>query len=132
MFFYIKIWMKLHVWLNLINYLFSISLTLFSSYWSNGFRGPYVDCAPNTPVDRENMGGELKFAPQSQELPFIYFPYLNQDNYMTPFIAIKFNKPNRNVYIGITCRLWSANLTDSNIGTPEEPSAVLPLHLYIE
>jgi len=100
--------------------------------YQNGHIGPWVDCQPNTAVDRENLGNNLKYAPVSQELPRRYFPYLNQRNYMSPFVAIKFTHPARNVYIGITCRLWSPNLSGDVEGYRYKPSAILPFHLFIE
>ena len=105
---------------------------MHSNYWHDGKRGPFVDCQPNTQVDRENLGGSLKFAPMSQDLPSHFFPYLFQDAYMAPLIAIKFDRPARNIAIGITCKLYAYNLTDIETGTEDEPSAVLPFNLYIE
>lgn len=65
-------------------------------------------------------------------MPARYFPFLNQRNYMSPFVAIKFEKPARNIYIGVTCRLWAMNLDGEVEGWWYKPSAVLPFHLYIE
>lgn len=103
------------------------------------FKGPWVECTPNTVVDQE-QSGKIESIPGS-ELPRFSFPYTGHSDYMAPFIALKFEKPATSINIGITCRLWARNLVynqtesglnDTMVDDVYVPSAILPFNLFIE
>ena len=103
------------------------------------FKGPWVECTPNTPFDQE-QSGKIEIIPGS-ELPRYSFPYVGHSDYMAPFVALKFEKPATAINIGITCRLWAQNvvynatesgLNDTMVEEEFVPSAILPFNLFIE
>lgn len=103
------------------------------------FVGPWVECQPNEVVDVENAGS-IEVIP-GNELPRSSFPYTGHAEYMAPIIALKLEKPNRAVNIGITCRLWARNvlynsttsgLNDTIVDDAYVPSAILPFNIFIE
>lgn len=90
-------------------------------------------------IDIENAG-EIKIAP-SREWPRYMFPYRGHADYMSPFIALKLQKPATGVAISMTCRLWARNivynattsgLNDTMIDDEIVPSAILPFNIFIE
>lgn len=102
------------------------------------FRGPWVECTPNEIPDIE-LAGPLKVI--GNELPPYLFPYTGHPEYMAPIVALKLEKPSRNVNIGITCRLWARNivynqtssgLNDTMVDDAFVPSAILPFNVLIE
>lgn len=103
------------------------------------FKGPWVECTGNEVIDVENAG-EIKIAP-SREWPRYMFPYRGHADYMSPFIALKLQKPATGVAISMTCRLWARNivynatasgLNDTMIDDEIVPSAILPFNIFIE
>jgi hypothetical protein len=51
----------------------------------------WLSCEGETPVDVENVGA-IQYFPQSG-FPGYYFPYNNTENYMSPMVAIYFERP---------------------------------------
>jgi len=110
---------------------------------AKNLNGPWVECHGNTVVDQESVGS-IKVAP-SNVIPLNFFPYdgVNED-YMSPVIAIKFEKPATGINIGLTCRFWAKNIgtrtvfdkvTNTTLTENVDdslPLAVLPVNLYIE
>lgn len=68
----------------------------------------YFTCDGEDPVDRENIG-RVKVFPQSG-IPFKYFPYRNQPQYMSPLVAVKLENPQKNVLISVLCRAYADNV----------------------
>ena len=104
------------------------------------YKGPWVECRPNEIIDTENAG-TIKVIPSDPELPRYSFPYKGHPDYMAPFVAIKLEKPNHNVAISITCRLWARNIifnstesgyNDTMVDDQFVPSAILPFTVLIE
>jgi len=103
------------------------------------YRGPYIECKPNEIVDIENAG-KVEFYP-GHEFPLFAFPYKGHPDYLAPFIAIKLEKPQTAVNIGITCKLLARNvvynattsgLNDTLVDEQYVPSAILPFNVFIE
>lgn len=103
------------------------------------FRGPWVECKGNEVIDVENAGGIRVIGPN--ELPRFAFPYKGHPDYLSPFIAIKLEKPQTAVTISLTCRLWARNivynetisgLNDTFVDDQVVPSAILPFNVFIE
>lgn len=39
-----------------------------------------------------------------------YYPYLNQDRYLQPFVMLKFEGLKRGVIVNIECKAWAKNI----------------------
>ena len=53
----------------------------------------WIDCVGENPADRENLGPVL-YHP-TRGISANYFPYLNQEGYLSPAIFVEFTKPKR-------------------------------------
>jgi hypothetical protein len=51
----------------------------------------WLSCDGETPADKENVG-PIQYLPR-QGFPGYYFPYNNTENYMSPIVPIRFEKP---------------------------------------
>lgn len=54
----------------------------------------WVSCSGENTADQEVIG-PMQYFP-SRGFPGYYYPYKNEDGYMSPLIAIQFERPNRN------------------------------------
>jgi len=72
----------------------------------------WVDCQGKYPADKEALAGGISYVPESQGLPNYYFPYMKQDDYVSPLVAVKFNptKAEPGQLIHIECRAWAENI----------------------
>jgi len=77
-----------------------------SNPWMNN--KVYIDCKGENPADVENLG-EIVYYPENA-FPFQYFPYQNQDAYLSPIVFVYLKKPNKGVLISIECKAWAANI----------------------
>lgn len=78
----------------------------------------WVDCQPENTADAEGLG-EIRYFPTSAGYPSQYYPYMNQEGYLGPLIAIQFLNPTAGQLIHIECRAYAANIKYSrkfNIG----------------
>lgn len=55
------------------------------------------------------MMGEIELYP-SPGLPAYYYPYLNQNEYLSPLIAVQFKKLPPGQLINVECRAWAKNI----------------------
>ena len=53
----------------------------------------WIDCQGENPADRENIG-PLVYHP-TNGISKNYFPYLNQEGYLSPAIFVEFTQPKR-------------------------------------
>ena len=53
----------------------------------------WIDCVGENPADQENLGPVL-YHP-TRGISANYFPYLNQEGYLSPAIFVEFSKPKR-------------------------------------
>ena len=83
-----------------------------------------MDCHGENPADRENMG-PLVYHPD-QGLSKNYYPYMNQEGYVSPAIFVEFENPQseknstfsfshyflskEGVMIAIECKAWAENI----------------------
>ena len=70
----------------------------------------YVTCNGEDPVDQEHIGA-VRLHPQT--VPSYYFPYLNQDGYLSPVVMVQFLNPSPGVLINVECKAWSKNIVHS-------------------
>ncbi|XP_017784397.1 PREDICTED: sodium/potassium-transporting ATPase subunit beta-2 [Nicrophorus vespilloides] len=68
----------------------------------------WVTCEGENPADIENIGA-IQFFP-APGFAGQYFPFQNQDGYISPLVAVYFEKPARGVLINIECKAWALNI----------------------
>lgn len=67
----------------------------------------WISCAGEHPFDKEHISGFDYFP--SRGIPGYYFPYTNQNNYLSPIIAVQI-KVKTNVIVNVECRAWANNI----------------------
>lgn len=70
----------------------------------------WVECHGENPADVEALAGKIKYYPETQGYPSYYFPYLQQDGYVSPVVAVQFENVPVNQLIHIECRAWALNI----------------------
>lgn len=68
----------------------------------------WVSCAGENPADIENIG-PITFIPQ-QGFPGFYYPFDNDEGYLSPLVAVQLLKPRRGILINIECKAWARNI----------------------
>lgn len=68
----------------------------------------WVSCEGENPSDKENIGPIVMFP--TRGIPGFYFPYKNQPGYLSPVVAIWFERPTPGVLINVECRAWAKNI----------------------
>lgn len=68
----------------------------------------WVSCAGENPADVENMG-PIQYIPR-RGFPGYYFPFRNTQGYLSPLVAVFFEKPKYGVLINIECKAWAHNI----------------------
>jgi sodium/potassium-transporting ATPase subunit beta len=61
-----------------------------------------IECTGEHPADKDNIG-PIEYYPQDG-FPLEFFPYLNQDNYLSPLVFAKFMRPQTGVLIQVVCK----------------------------
>lgn len=57
----------------------------------------WISCEGENPADVENIGS-VDYSPR-RGFPAYYFPYLNQEDYLPPLVAVHFEKPKRKLHL---------------------------------
>lgn len=76
----------------------------------------WVNCEGENAADQEAMDSsigkkpKLKYYPASQGLPELYFPYMKQDHYESPIVAVQFMNPPIGQLLHVECRAWAKNI----------------------
>lgn len=68
----------------------------------------WMSCEGENPADKDNIG-EIEYMPYPG-IPTYYFPYKNQDGYLSPAIFAHFKNPKKGVLISISCKAWAHNI----------------------
>lgn len=68
----------------------------------------WVTCEGENPADKESIG-PIQYLP-FHGFPGQYFPFKNQENYLSPLVAVFFEKPTRGILINIECKAWARNI----------------------
>ncbi|XP_047041943.1 sodium/potassium-transporting ATPase subunit beta-2-like [Helicoverpa zea] len=79
-----------------------------TAYDKNYLNMVWVSCQGENPADRENIG-PIQYMPY-RGFPGYYFPYTNQEGYLSPLVAVHLQRPNTGVLINIECRAWARNI----------------------
>lgn len=53
----------------------------------------WVSCDGENPADKEYLGPIIYYPKDIQGFPGYYFPYLNSEGYLSPLVAVKFERP---------------------------------------
>ena len=69
----------------------------------------WVSCIGENAADAEKMG-EIEYFPKDGGFPARKFPYMNEPDYLSPLIAVKFKKPHPGQFLHIECRAWATNI----------------------
>ncbi|XP_033228654.1 sodium/potassium-transporting ATPase subunit beta-2-like [Belonocnema kinseyi] len=68
----------------------------------------WVSCEGENPADIENIG-PIHYIP-SRGFPGYYFPFTNTKGYLSPLVAVFFERPKYGVLINIECKAWARNI----------------------
>ncbi|XP_001604156.1 sodium/potassium-transporting ATPase subunit beta-2 [Nasonia vitripennis] len=68
----------------------------------------WVSCEGENPADIENIG-PIQYIPR-RGFPGFYFPFKNEPGYLSPLVAVFFEKPKYGVLINIECKAWAHNI----------------------
>ncbi|XP_017795224.1 PREDICTED: sodium/potassium-transporting ATPase subunit beta-2-like isoform X2 [Habropoda laboriosa] len=68
----------------------------------------WISCAGENSADVENMGA-IQYIPR-RGFPGYYFPFTNTPGYLSPLVAVFFEKPKYGVLINIECKAWAHNI----------------------
>ncbi|CAD6241145.1 GSCOCG00009168001-RA-CDS [Cotesia congregata] len=69
----------------------------------------WVSCQGEEAEDRESLG-PIQYFPKIQGFPGYYYPYKNINGYLSPLVAVNFERPTRNKIINVECRAWAKNI----------------------
>lgn len=69
----------------------------------------WVNCRPEYPADLEGVV-DISYFPESRGFPNYFFPYLKQEEYESPIIAVQFETKRPGQLIHIECRAWGKNI----------------------
>jgi hypothetical protein len=75
----------------------------------------WVSCEGENPADLENIG-PIKYYPR-RGFPGFYYPYENSEGYLSPLVAVHFERPVRKYYrffahlLGIALKLGDVQLS---------------------
>ncbi|XP_014102717.1 sodium/potassium-transporting ATPase subunit beta-2 isoform X1 [Bactrocera oleae] len=68
----------------------------------------WVSCEGENPADQENIGS-VNYLP-IRGFPGYFYPYQNSEGYLSPLVAVHFERPKRGIIINIECKAWARNI----------------------
>lgn len=68
----------------------------------------WIECHGQNPADVENMGPVVYYPEMGVSKRF--YPYKNQDKYLSPVVFMQMQKPRQGVMIAIECKAWAKNI----------------------
>ncbi|KAJ8680599.1 hypothetical protein QAD02_016386 [Eretmocerus hayati] len=75
----------------------------------------WVSCEGENPADKENVG-PIQLYPE-YGFPGYYFPFKNLEGYLSPLVAVYFERPRAGVLINVECKAWAKNINHHRNGT---------------
>ncbi|KAL0279028.1 UNVERIFIED_CONTAM: hypothetical protein PYX00_000674 [Menopon gallinae] len=69
----------------------------------------WVSCEGENPLDKENIG-PVHYIPKSRGFPGYFYPFENNEGYLSPLMAIHLERPKTGVLINIECKAWAKNI----------------------
>lgn len=68
----------------------------------------WVSCEGENPADQENIG-PVDYHPM-RGFPGFFYPYTNAKGYLSPLVAVHFQRPKRGIIINVECKAWAKNI----------------------
>lgn len=68
----------------------------------------WVSCNGTNAKDQEDFS-PVKYYP-AQGFPAYFYPYRNQDGYVSPLVAVQFEKLKFKSFVNVECRAWAKNI----------------------
>lgn len=68
----------------------------------------WISCEGENAADVEHIG-PIKYYPR-RGFPGYYYPYENSEGYLSPLVAVNFERPVHGVVINIECKAWAHNI----------------------
>ncbi|XP_016964140.1 sodium/potassium-transporting ATPase subunit beta-2 isoform X2 [Drosophila biarmipes] len=68
----------------------------------------WVSCEGENPADQENIGA-VNYLP-IRGFPGYFYPYQNSEGYLSPLVAVHFQRPKRGIIINVECKAWARNI----------------------
>jgi len=68
----------------------------------------WLECDGENPADKENIG-PINYYPD-RGVSVNYYPYMNQEGYLSPVIFAQLENPTKGVMIAIECKAWAKNI----------------------
>ncbi|XP_059479860.1 sodium/potassium-transporting ATPase subunit beta-2-like [Neocloeon triangulifer] len=68
----------------------------------------WVSCEGENPADIEHVG-PIQYIPR-RGFPGYYYPFRNYEGYLSPILAVFFERPKTGVLINIECKAWAKNI----------------------
>ncbi|XP_046989972.1 sodium/potassium-transporting ATPase subunit beta-2 [Schistocerca americana] len=73
----------------------------------------WVSCEGENPADVENIG-PIQYIPR-RGFPGYFFPFKNYEGYLSPLVAVFFERPVHGVLVNIECKAWAQNIVHDRI-----------------
>ncbi|KAG5881105.1 hypothetical protein JTB14_024350 [Gonioctena quinquepunctata] len=70
----------------------------------------WLSCEGENPADVEYLGTITYYPKDIQGFPGYYYPYMNSEGYLSPLVAVKFERPVSGIVINVECRAWAKNI----------------------
>ena len=78
----------------------------------------YISCEGEEPFDKDNIGDVKYYSlfPSNEigGIPINYFPYRNQDNYLSPLVFVHFESLVPQTLVKVKCLLWGKNVDNTD------------------
>lgn len=78
----------------------------------------YISCEGENVVDKDNIGEIEYFSLYPSHkiggIPINFYPYENQDFYLSPLVFVQFKNLTRNVLVNVRCKLWGENVDNED------------------
>ncbi|XP_015608295.1 sodium/potassium-transporting ATPase subunit beta-2 [Cephus cinctus] len=71
----------------------------------------WVSCEGENPADQENIG-PVHILPR-RGFPGYFYPYENSEGYLSPLVAVHFERPRSGILINVECKAWARNIHHS-------------------
>ncbi|XP_012259711.2 sodium/potassium-transporting ATPase subunit beta-2 [Athalia rosae] len=68
----------------------------------------WVSCEGENPADMENIG-PVNILPR-RGFPGYFYPFENSEGYLSPLVAIHFERPRTGILINVECKAWARNI----------------------
>ncbi|XP_071454062.1 sodium/potassium-transporting ATPase subunit beta-2-like [Hetaerina americana] len=91
-------------------------ISSYRNYKDKQLNTLWVSCQGESPVDEENIG-PIMYIPR-RGFPGYFFPFTDTEGYLSPLVAIHFERPMSGIIINVKCKLWAPNIShDQGQGT---------------